>query len=164
MKELTPEEIFNLATVMPQKRIKVQASLQDEDDDEITIAEVCENLVEYISDELSKTDSTVINSELFPLCAQFVTSLVPRFVGLRTAAILFQSNQFRTALVTLALGSVLFSRYIDQKKLKVVSEVTPISEEELDQWISASNDADQMIDQAFNNIFGKGKSDDNDPE
>lgn len=151
--EPKPEDIFSMVTIMPKKKIKVTAYLEDKDGEKLLTSEVAENLVEYVVDQMHNDSNTPVNSQLFPLCGQFMTSIVPRFVGLDTASILFQASGFRDALLYLSLSSVLFMQYIEQHGLKIVTEVTTLSDEEVTAYVNRSQEADERMRRAFEYAF-----------
>jgi hypothetical protein len=152
--EMKPEDVFSMVTILPKKKIKVTAYLEDQDGDRVLVSEVAENLVKYI-DEHMEADAAMspVNSQLFPLCGSFMTSLVPRFVGMQAAYVLFQASIFRRALLMLSLGSTLFMQFIDQHKLKIVTETTELSDYEIESYLSRSKDFDEKINDAFNDMF-----------
>lgn len=152
--EPKPEDIFSMVTILPKKKIKVTAYLEDKDGDRILIADIAENLVKYVNDQLTETETTPVNSQLFPLCGQFMTSLVPRFMGLRSASVLLQAQTFRHALLTLSLSSALFIQYIEQHELKIITEVAPISDDEIEHYLRISSEMDDRLQEALAAAFG----------
>lgn len=159
---LEPEEIFEMATVLPSKGIKVVAHLEDEEGEIITIKEISKELASFINDQMTTEEMTPINSQLFPVCGQFMTSLVPRLVGIQTSMVLFAAGSFRQALLDLSLGSLLLMQYIEQHKLKIVTETIPLSQYEMDEYFRRSEEADEMIKKVFQNILDTADKTDND--
>jgi hypothetical protein len=158
--EPKPEDIFSMVTIMPKKKIKVTAYLEDEEGDRILVSDIAESLVNYVNDQLREQESTPVNSQLFPLCGQFMTSIVPRFVGLQISSLMFEATAFRQALLTLSLSSTLFMQYIEQHKLKIVTEVTQLSDDEVNAYIERSEEFDRRLRDALAAAFG----DDDDSE
>lgn len=152
--EPKPEDVFSMVTIMPKKKIRVTAYLEDEEGDRILVSDIAESLVSFVNEQLMSEDSTPVNSQLFPLCAQFMTSLVPRFIGMQIAGLMFEATAFRQALLTLSLSSTLFMQYIEQHKLKIVTEVTELSDEEIAACISRSEEYDRRLREAFAIAFG----------
>lgn len=158
--EPKPEDIFSMVTIMPKKKIKVTAYLEDAEGDRILVSEIAESLVTFVNEQLKEQESTPVNSQLFPLCGQFMTSIVPRFVGLQIAGLMFEATAFRNALLTLSLSSTLFMQYIEQHKLKIVTEVTQLSDDEVNAYIARSEEFDRRLRSALEAAFG----DDDDSE
>ena len=151
--DLKPEDIFSMVTIMPKKKIKVTAYLEDKDGERILISEIAEQLVKYLQDQMTTEEPTAINSQMFPLCGQFMMSIVPRFVGMDLAHLMFQAGGFRQALLTLSLSSTLFMQYIQQHELKVVTETTALSDDEVENYLSKSREFDERIKQALHQAF-----------
>ncbi len=158
--EPAPEQVFNMTTIVPKRRIRVTAHLEDKDGEKVLISEIAENLVKYVNDNMKELDNNPVNAQMFPLCASFMTSIVPRFVGLKQAYILFEARSFREALLSLSLSSVLFMQYIEQHGLKIVTETTEISQEEVEEYLRRSDEADQRLQDTFKELIDKlGSSD-----
>lgn len=152
-KPFKPEEIFSMVTIMPKKKIKVTAYLEDEEGDKILISEIAENLVNFVNEQLGDEENTAVNSQLFPLCGQFMTSIVPRFMGFQLSSLMFEASGFRQALLTLTLSSTLFMQYIEQHKLKIVTEVTQLSDQEVEAYLSRSEEFDRRLRNAIETAF-----------
>jgi hypothetical protein len=156
--DLKPEDVFSLVTVMPKKKIKVTAYLEDSDGDRILVADIAENLVKYITEQMQLQESTPVNSQMFPLCASFMLSIVPRFVGIEASMFLFGGAMFREAMLHLTLASTLFMQYIEQHGLKVVTETTNLTDAEVEKYHTNASD----MDERFRKFFSSGDEDDND--
>jgi hypothetical protein len=143
--DLKPEDVFSMVTIMPKKKIKVTAYLEDKDGDRILVSEIAENLVNFVNEQLRVEETTPVNYQLFPLCGQFMTSIVPRFIGLELANVMFEANTFRQALLTLSLSSVLFMQYIEQHELKIITEVVQLSDEEVTNYFERSQESDRRL-------------------
>jgi hypothetical protein len=70
-------------------------------------------------------------------------------MGLRGASFLFGANMSRTSLITLALSSMLFMQYIEQHKLKIITEVTPLTDQQIEDYMRQSEEADRKMVQMF---------------
>ena len=151
--EVEPEEIFQMCTIMPRLKMKVTAHLEDPEGNVTTIKEVAKGLVEFIDNQMTTQEANPINSQLFPACGQFMTSLVPRFVGMNVAALLFQAPSFRDGMLFLSLGSVLLTQYIDQHKLKIVTSQEELTEEQVEEYLSRSVQAEQSIRNALSDLL-----------
>jgi hypothetical protein len=142
-----------MVTIMPKKKIKVTAYLEDKEGERILVAEIAENLVKFVQEQMTQEEATPVNSQMFPLCGQFMMSIVPRFVGMDLAHLMFQAGGFRQALLTLSLSSTLFMQYIQQHELKVITETTDLSDEEVDNYMEKSREFDERIKTALHNAF-----------
>lgn len=149
-----PEDYFSMVTVMPKKKIKVVAYLEDEDGDRVTIADIAENLVEFITSHMTNEESTDINSQIMPLCGSFITSIIPRFVGFRPASFMFSASIFKDALLYLSMSSVLFIQYIEQNKLKIVTETFALSQEEIDIFLKKGAESEAKLQDIFGIMNG----------
>lgn len=158
--EPKPEDVFSMVTILPKKKIKVVAYLEDTDGDRILLSEIAESLVDYVNEQFKAEENTPVNSQLFPLCGQFMTSIVPRFVGFRLAGLMFEAGGFRDALLTLSLSSTLLMQYIEQHNLKIVTEIVQLTDDEVQSYVQRSREFDDRLRQALNSAFG----DDNESE
>jgi hypothetical protein len=151
--DMKPEDVFQMITCMPNRGIKVTAHLEDESGDKVTIAEISESLVAYIGDQLNLDEHTAVNSEIFPLAATLATSVVPRFTGIPLAAIFFKYPAFRNALVTLSLSSILFWQYVQEHKLKIVTETLPLSPEDIERFQISTAQGEEEFKDRFEEFF-----------
>lgn len=145
LNDIDPEEIFKMVSVLPKKGVKVEAHLEDEDGEKITIGQICKELTEYVTENLKDEEDNPINTQLFPLSTNLIVNIVPRFTGVEVAAFLMSTTLFRSALSTLSLSSFLFNQYIVQHKLKIVSVSTPMDPTELAKFSSESAAADKKL-------------------
>lgn len=152
--EPKPEDVFSMVTIMPKKKIKVTAYLEDKEGDRVLVSEIAESLTSFVNEQMRLDEATPINSQMFPLCGQFMMSIVPRFVGMHLAHLMFQAGGFRQALLTLSLSSTLFMQYIQQHELKVITETTELSDYEVENYLSKSREFDEKIHRALTDAFG----------
>lgn len=152
--EPRPEDVFTMVTFLPHMKKRITCHLEDESGEKILTSEVAESLVQYVDAQLKmKDEPNDINSKIFPLAAQFIVSIVPRFIGIQNASILITSSVFRDALTTLSVSSMLLMQYINQHNLKIITETTDVSEEEIAIWRERSADYDDRIERALYSAF-----------
>lgn len=159
-----PEDIFSMVTIMPKRKMKVTVHLEDKDGDHVLIADLAENLTKFITDQIRLQESTAVNSPMFPMAGQLMTSIVPRFVGLNFAGLMFEASGFRHALLTFGLASMLFMQYIQQHELKIVTTSTELSDEEVQSYLNRSAEAEQRLKSALEEALGMELGNDEDPE
>lgn len=152
--ERKPEDIFSMVTIMPKRKIKVVAHLEDKDGEAVLVSDIAENLVEFINSEMKTIESTPVNSQMFPMAASFMVSIVPRFIGIPVAGLMFEANAFRHGVLTFGLASMLLMQYIQQHELKIVTTTTELSDEEVDAYVERGREADRKLKEAFENAMG----------
>lgn len=161
--DLKPEDVFSMVTIMPKRKIKVIAHLEDTEGEQILVADLAENLTKYINEQMQLQESTPVNSQLFPMAGQFMTSIVPRFVGLQVGSIMFEASGFRHALLTFGLASMLFMQYVQQHGLKIVTTTIDLSDEEVEAYLDRSREANRRLKEALEHAFGV-EGNEEDPE
>jgi hypothetical protein len=161
--DMDPEEVFKLITVMPRHKIRVMTYLEDDAGDRITLKELAVELVDFINKNMEDPEKNVINAQLFPLTAQFMGSLVPRFVGIQASTVLFGASSFRRALTMTALGTALLMQYIQQHGLKIVTETETVTDQEIESLMNVRTNSDKMINNLFN-TFSSTEEDDEDED
>jgi len=154
--QLTPEKAFSLVTLMPKRRIKLTAYLEDKDGERIDLATVAENVTKYVNKEMKDMENNPINSQLYPLFNQYMISAVGRQVGLTQAAFLMSAEVSKTALSLFGLSSCLLTRYINQHELTVVTEETPVTEQEIKNYFEKQDQANESFRKA---VFGDEETD-----
>lgn len=159
--KLTPEDVFSMVTIMPKRKIKVTAHLEDKDGEIILVKDIADDLVKFINGEMQQTDSTAVNSQLFPMAGQFMTSIVPRFIGIPVAGVMFESGTMRHGILTFGLASMLLMQYIQQHELKIVTTVTDLSDDEIEDYIRRSRESEERLKRAIENIINESS---NEPE
>ena len=160
--EPKPEDCFSMQTYMPKRKIKIVAHLEDKEGQVVDVADLAEDLVKFIQEQMKTQESTPVNSQMFPMVGQFMTSIVPRFMGLNFAALMFEASSTRQTLLTFGLASMLFMQYVQQHELKIVTTTSDLSDQELEEYYQRSEAAEKRIQSAFRNALGV--EDNEDPE
>lgn len=153
--ELEPEEYFEMITIMPKRKVKMVAHLEDQDGSKILLSTIAEKMKDHINKHMKSSENSPINSQLFPLINQMMISAVPRHVNISTAAFLFTARESRYALSMFGLQIALLMRYIDQNKLKVVCTEHKISQEQVDEYLAKEEEASLSLHSA---VMGKAEA------
>ena len=156
--EITPEEAFSMVTIIPKKKVKLTAYLEDKDGERILLATVATNLNKYIRKHLKSKENTPVNSQLLPLINQYMVSSIGRHIGLRSAGLLLSAEMPKYAISTFGLDVALLMRYIQQHSLKIITEETPVTQIEIDKYLSMQDEANEKMLQAM--MGGSDGSDD----
>lgn len=162
--DLDPEQAFRMITIMPKNRIKVLAYLEDQDGDRITFKEIADELVDFVEENMTDPTPNQINAQMFPLTTQFMSSVVPKFVGNNIAAFLFAAPQFAKALSMLSLSTALLMQYIQQHNLKIVTETETLTDEELQLFTSNQEKASKAFLDMFSGMQSDELEDEEDEE
>lgn len=147
--ELAPEDVFQMVTIMPKRKIKMTAHLEDKDGQKITLATIATNLKNYIDGHMENVEDTPVNTQLFPLINQMMVSAIPRHVGLQLSSFLFAARGSRQAISVFGLQIALLMRYIQQHELKIVTEQVKISDKELEDYLSKEAEANSRLRNAI---------------
>jgi len=150
--ELEPEDFFEMVTIMPKRKIKISAYLEDKDGERISLTTVSKNLNKYINKHMTNGENTPVNSQLFPLINQMMISSVPRSVGVAVSGFLFTAQSSRYALSMFGLNIALLMQYIHKHELKIVTEETPISEKQLEEYLAREEEAGIRLADAIGNF------------
>jgi hypothetical protein len=153
---LTPETAFSMVTLMPKRKLKITAYLEDEEGEKVSLADLAQDVVRYIEEHMTDSESTAINSQFFPLINQFMTSVVPRATDLRVAEFMFTAGAIRHALSYFGLAVALLMQYISQHNLKIVTEEEAVTDEEMEDYLERSRNAERALARALGagNDFG----------
>lgn len=151
MKEegMDPEAAFSMVTLMPKKKLKISAFLEDDDGDRISLSDLAEDVVRYIEENMGDEESSMINSQFFPLINKFMTLVVPRATDLRVAEFMFTAGALRHALSYFGMAVALMMQYISQHNLKIVTEEETITDQELEDYLEQSKKAEQALARAL---------------
>jgi hypothetical protein len=144
-----PEEAFSMVTLMPKRKIKVSAYLEDQEGERVLLGDIAEDLVRYIKEHMTADESSPINSQFFPLINQFMISIVPRVVGLQVTEFMFTASALRSAMSMFGLSVALLMQYIQQHNLKIVTEEEAITEEELEDFMERGQKAESALAKAL---------------
>lgn len=146
---ITPEQVFKMVTILPKEKVRITAHLEDEEGEKIELATLAKKLTEYVQDHLTKQEATPVNRQLFPLINQWMISCVPRSMGMQLSAILLTAKESRYALSDFGLCVSLMMQYIKQHNLKIVTEETPITEMEYQEYLRKEEEATQRLSLAL---------------
>ncbi len=153
-RELSPEEIFKLVTVLPERLMRVKAHLVDKDRQRIETAEIAQDLVNYIHEQMKKPENNAVNTQIFPLMAQLMVSFVSRSVGIDVAAVFFMAPAMKIALIEMAMAAFLFMQYVRQHQLKIVTEEEEITSQDLSLIRSREVEGQRKLDEIFRQLIG----------
>lgn len=149
MGEYDPEDVFSLVTIMPERRIKVTAYLEDKDGNRVSLKDMGVQVLDYIHKHLKNRDATAVNSQIFPLVSQFMVSIVPRATGFSVADFMFTAPALREGLTKFGLSAFFLSQYIQQHKLKIVTEEEELSEEQIQDYYRRAREAEDKLRRAL---------------
>ena len=144
-----PEEAFAMVTLMPKRKLKVTAYLENEEGEKVSLAELAEDVTRYIKEHMTMDETTAINSQFFPLINQFMISVVPRVTDLKVTEFMFTAGALRHTLSFFGLSVALLMQYIQQHKLKIVTEEETITEEELEEYLEKGRRAEESLAKAL---------------
>jgi len=147
--ELQPEDVFEMVTIIPKRKIKLSAYLEDKDGERIPVSRVAENLTKYVEKHMKDEENTPVNSQLFPMINSMMTSAVPRLMGMGPSMFLLMASTSRIALSYFGLTVALFMRYIQQHDLKIVTEETKISDKQIEKYYEQEAEADRRFREAM---------------
>lgn len=130
---LTPEDVFKMVLLNKRNKTQVSVELEDEDGDSIELADMMEELVNYVKDKLDDKDGNQIVDQVMPLMSQALVSGLGRLVGLRATAFFISNPETRMALIYMMMISFVLYKTVQVKGLKVVTNTEDVSEEEIEE-------------------------------
>lgn len=155
----SPEDIFKVVTVMPERKLKITCYLVDKDGDRVEIADIADDLVKYIHEKMSVQENNDVNTQVFPLIGQLMASYTPRAVGMKPAAFLLAAPSIRNALIDLGMASFLMLQYIKQMGLKIVTNEEEISDQEMALYFKNGEKAEDFLKKSFDGFLKDDKDD-----
>ena len=162
-KDEAPEDVFGILTYMLKKKIQIAAYLEDEEGTKIEFKEIGEDLLNYIYENLNDEEENVIVDQLYPAIAQFMISVVPRTAGYHASAFMMEVPAVRDALIKFGLANQLLMKYLEQHKLKIVTETTPMSEAKVEEILARNKAHEEALARAMESTSGlRGAEDDDD--
>lgn len=144
-----PEDVFTLVTIMPERRIKVTAYLEDKDGNRVSLKDMGVQVLDYINRHLKDRSATPVNSQIFPLISQFMVSIVPRATDFPVADFMFTAPALREGLIKFGFSTFLLAQYLQQHKLKIVTEEEELSEEQIEEYYRRAREAEDKLRRAL---------------
>lgn len=143
--ERDPEDFFSLVTILRDRKLRIIAHLEDAEGNRIDLKEVATDLLAYIEKHMQSPTSTPVNDQIFPLLSQSMVSVVPRTAGISVADFIFSAGVLRNTMIRYGLASFLLAQYIQQHKLKIVTEEEPLTQHEIDEYMRKSEEAENKL-------------------
>jgi hypothetical protein len=127
---LDPEDIFTIATLDRERRVKLTVELRDKDEDCIPLKDVIEQLLNYIKDKTKSGSS--FNDQIMPLMAQAMVGALGRLMGIQGTAVILAIPDLRQAFAYTMGLSFLLLKFIQKKELRIHLIEQQLTEEEFE--------------------------------
>jgi len=130
---LTPEDMFSMVLLNKRDKTKVSVELEDEDGDPIDLADMMEELVNYIKDKLDDEDGNQIVDQVMPLMSQALISGLGRLTGIQATAFFIANPNTRMALIYMMMVSFVLYKMVQVKGLKVITTTEDVTDDEIEE-------------------------------
>lgn len=130
---LTPEDVFTMVLLNKRNKTKVSVQLEDEDGDPIELADMMEELVNYVKDKLDDLEGNQVVDQIMPLMSQALVSGLGRLIGIQGTSFLIANPGTRMALIYMMMVSFILYKTVQVKGLKVVTTTVDVTQEEIDE-------------------------------
>jgi hypothetical protein len=137
--DLSPEDVFRMVTVNRNKMAKVSVKLEDEDGDEVDLADTIADLIVFMEDKMKEKEGNQITDQIFPLISQSVASALGRMIGINTTAFYLSIETTKQALMGSMCIAFLLLKYVQKHNLKIFTVEEPIEQWEIDEMERKSN-------------------------
>lgn len=129
---LSPEEFFKMVTINKIKGITVRVELRDEEGDKIELADIIQQLTEYIQEKMQDTDGNQFADQIMPLMAQSIVSGLGRMVGIPLTSFYLANDLIRTSIINMMAISLLLHKFVQKNNLTIHTIEEKITEEEME--------------------------------
>lgn len=129
------EDFFNIVTIDKKRKKRITIRLEDVDGDEVPIKEAVENLTEYVIDKASNKDDDENNhviNKLAPLVGHALVCGLPKVIGDRLTIMMLSMEHYRHSMSMMMLLSFVLIKWVQDKKLKIITMEEDISDEDLE--------------------------------
>ena len=130
--------ITDLVTVInriAKKTIKVY--LEDEEGDRVELKDIIQELLNYVEEKVGSGQEQFC-SQILPLLSQTMATSLELVTGYNLAVSLLTDHRVRNGILDGMIVSFLLPKFLQQKGLTIVSEETPISDEEMNSLLRKS--------------------------
>lgn len=129
------EDFFNIVTIDKKRKKRITIRLEDADGDEVPIKEAVEKLTDYVIEKASNQDDDdnnhVIN-KLAPLVGHALVCGLPKVIGDNLTIMMLSMEHYRHSMSMMMLLSFVLIKWVQDKKLKIVTMEEDISDEDLE--------------------------------
>lgn len=129
---ITPEDIFKMVHINKARGKAISVELKDETGDAVEVADIVEQLLDYMKEKLEDEEESDFTGQIVPLMAQAMASGLSRMVGISHTAMYLTNDQLRTSIVHMMSMSMLLLKIIQDKNLKIYSMEEDITVEEIE--------------------------------
>jgi hypothetical protein len=132
----------DVATIDIKRKKKINIRLEDEDGGSIDMQETIDNINRYITDQLTLETDNKLRDEVYPLITQVCMGGVTYAMGSQQAAAFVVSQEIlRYGLGHQMLLSFYFLKFIQKNNIKVITEETDVTDEEIERLLRVSKAA-----------------------
>lgn len=129
---MTPEDLFKMVLLNKRTKKKVSIELMDKDGDEIDLADMLEELVNYVKDKLEDDNNQLVD-QIMPLMSQSLVSGMGRMLGLQATAFFVSNPNTRMALIYMMMISFILYKMVQVKDLTINTIEEEVSDEEIEE-------------------------------
>lgn len=125
--QVSPEKVFSLNLIDLKRGVRVKVELQDENNEVFPLYQIAEELIKYIDNEVTR-DESILVKQIYPLMSQLLISGLGRLFGIEATGYMLNNELIKTSLIEMMSLSFILLKYMQQKKLTMVTTTEPISE------------------------------------
>jgi len=129
---LQPEDLFKMTTINRARHKQVKVEIQDETGATIKLADIIQELLNYIKVKSSDTEDNQFMGQIIPLMSQSVASGLGRMIGIRQTAFYLSDDTARYAFIHMMSVAFLMLKFVQQKKLVINTYEEDVTDEEIE--------------------------------
>lgn len=129
--EMSPEEVFSLVMINKKRMVRTKIELRDEQGEVIPLHEVVADLLAYMKGKLEEGAESQLADQIYPMMGQVLVSGLGRLVGISMTGFYLSSDVARMSFMHMMSVSFLMLKYVQEKKLTIISVEEPVTEEEV---------------------------------
>jgi hypothetical protein len=129
---LTPEEVFSLVMINKKRNIKTSVELRDAQNNVVALPEVIESLIDYINGKIKSEEQNQFVDQIFPMMGQALVSGLGRLLGNGMTGFYLANDTSRHSFIFMMCISFLLLKYVQDKKLTIVTIEEPTTADEIE--------------------------------
>ena len=110
---------------------RVTSELKDEEDNDISMAEIVENVCEYAHDEMADNDSTLC-TQIQPFLASSITRFILDTFPKETAVFILTNSLAKDIVMASIMHGFLMSKVLNSNNYHIESTIEDVTDDELD--------------------------------
>lgn len=134
----TPEDLFDVYTLFPQKKLKVLAELRDSEDKPLVLSDVTLHLLKYMLEKTLEKKGNDYIERIVPLLSQAMIFTLCDMYGYQATKDFIANESFREPASKLMSVAFLLLKYIQDEELNIAILEEDLTEEQMNGYMDNS--------------------------